>query len=462
MTSLAKSIIYGEKAQIAAAIEQGATVNEIDEYGYTPLIQTAIIDDIEKTQQIINAGADINFTDLTGRSALHWACDNNNLPLAKLLLNKGAQANAYSRAGQPALTMPFLRGHDQMKKLLYKHGAKLSFAQDFVNAKLLGHRYELEGRVDIVSHEPRFIEVELEGFYLEFNLAIVESSLRDFKVNFAGKHLRPYFEKLNIIIDALHNATQLIKYQHYLVKVNEHQENIDKLLDFYPLLIPTVYTGHAISLIAVGQFLIRCDRGEFGRDNGTVIIYQMGQPNRLNKDFIKRILYERQHKSMINEELAHYLELKPIDHLDLPVQISGNCSWANVEAVVPAMMYLMMVQNKENTSEACKKDALQFYQEWVDWDKRRALTFSMQNFRRVNKIRKASKAAMLAAIVYQTYEFDNEDQRRSAEQIFNLFRDYPEYQYVLKSYVEVFQYDRDNPMFYNFMRFIEYFEIDYS
>ena len=181
--SIAKTIIHGSVADVAKELASTATLDEVDEYGYTPLIQTAIVSDVAKTELLLNAGADPNFTDLTGRTALHWAADNNNLELASALLEKGANANAYTRAGQPTLVMPLLKEYEALKKLLYQHGAKLSFAQDFINAKLLGHVFSLTGRVDIVDSDDVFTEVEFEGFYLEFSLALVHTSFSDFKNN---------------------------------------------------------------------------------------------------------------------------------------------------------------------------------------------------------------------------------------------------------------------------------------
>ncbi len=264
--TLAKQIIYGSLNDVANFLKRdGIVLNEVDEYGYTPLIQTAIVNSIPKAKLILEAGAEIDFTDLTGRTALHWAVDNNNLELAELLLDRRANPNAYTRAGQPVLAMPVLRKQDAIKQLLYRYGADLNFAQDFINAKLLGHRFELEGRVDILDNQGTFIEIEFEGFYLEFNLAIIAESLIDFKNNFGGKHLKEFFPSLKVIINNLKNGAELIKYQHYLVEIKEHEKRIDALLNANPLLIPIAYEGHAISFIRYNGWLIRCDRGAYGR-----------------------------------------------------------------------------------------------------------------------------------------------------------------------------------------------------
>jgi len=459
MQTLAQAIIYGTVDDVRRFIEQGENLNELDEYGYTPLVQTGIVNQIDKSKVILQAGADVDFSDLTGRTALHWAVDNHNVELSELLLSHGADANAYTRGSQPVLTMPYLRHHQDTKKLLYKHGASLDFAQDFVNAKLLGHRFELEGRVDIVNHENLFIEVDLEGFFLEFSLALVSSSLRDYKANFTGKHLRPYFNKLDTIITALDTAAELMVYQHYLTDKAQYQQRIDQLLDQFPLLIPTAYAGHAISLINFGNVFIRCDRGAYGRDHGSVIIYQVDNPSYINKDFVKNIIYKRQHKDFIDHGMQKLLKLKPIDELPLSTQISGNCSWANVEAVVPAMMYLLLLREGAGEPSDCKQQAMQVYEDWLAWDKQRALSFAIQKLDRVNPARKASACALLAAIMFQTYDFDNEDDRLSAEVIINKLRD-SDYIKIFKAYKAVFQFVKDDPLYANWQRFMRYFELD--
>ena len=164
--SLAKIIIYGDTGQLAQAVRYAPDqLNLIDEYGYTPLIQAAIVNDAAKAEVLLAAGAEVDMPDLTGRTALFWAADNQNLELCKLLLEHHANPNAYSAGGQPILVMPMMKGAREVTDLLKQHGSKLHFAQDFLNAKLMGHSFELEGRIDIVDTNNTFIEVELEGFY---------------------------------------------------------------------------------------------------------------------------------------------------------------------------------------------------------------------------------------------------------------------------------------------------------
>ncbi len=463
MKTLSDAIIYGTNDLVAQAVSAGATLDEIDNYGYTPIVQCAIVNSVEKAKILLDAGAKVDFDDLTGRTALHWAADNGNVELCKLLLSKGANPNAYTRSSQSVLVMPLLRHNEPIKKLLYQYGAMLPFAQDFINGKLLGHRFELEGRVDVIDYEGAFVEIEFEGFYLEFTIALVLESIMQFKNNFAAKHLKPYFDHFNIIIDALYAASRLIKYQHYMIDVKEHQDEIDRLINRTPLVIPVVYSGHAICFITFGDFLIRCDRGEYGRDNGTVIIFKMSHPQRMTKEFIRSLIYSRQDKRTIDEGLPQHLGLKVVGTMPLSEQISGNCTWANIEAVMPTLLFLLLLQSQRGSKgfdmRKAQQEALEIYDEWLAFDKDRALTFCMQSFYQVNPARKATKAAIVAAVLFQDYNYDSPADRERAEKMIPILT-HPDYVYILKVYVEVFQYDRDNPLFQNLMKFVDYFEID--
>jgi hypothetical protein len=438
MQSISKKIIYGSDDDLVYALQHGPDLNVIDEYGYTPLVQTAIVNSVNKARLLLHAGAQIDFPDLTNRTALNWAASNNNYDLCELLLQNGANPNSYTTAGQCVLVTPLLRKQKRLTDLLFKHGANLDFAEDFINAKLLGHRYELEGRVDIVDTEGTFIEVELEGFYLEFSLEVVASSLMDFRQNFGAKHLRPYFRNLDVIIKSLQGAIQLIKFQHYLIDIEKHKRKIEKLLDYQPLILPVAFTGHAITLVRFWDWLMRCDRGEFGRKHGTTVLYFMNNAFALNKSFMTQLLYKRQYAESVNTALPDVLNLEQIWNLPLSEQRVGNCSWANVEALIPAIMFLLLLDARNGKNpEACEKDAMYFYNEWVEWDKNRALQFCLQTVVEASRARKAAKAALLAAIMFQACDYNSKNDREKVRSMLQIIT-MPEYKYIVESYIEVF------------------------
>ena len=458
--SISKKIIYGSDKELISLLQTEPELNVIDEYGYTPLIQAAIINSASKTKILLNAGAKVDFTDLTGRTALFWAADNDNLELCDLLLKHNANPNAYSSGGQPLLVMPLMKKQQAVKKSLVASGAKLDFAQDFLNAKLIGHSFELEGRVDIVDTKNTFIEVELEGFYLRFTLEIIASSLIDFKKSFGAKKMRKYFTYLDKIINALQTAIELIRLQHYLTDIKQFLDKINSLLDNELIIIPISFGGHAITLIKFKDWFIRCDRGEFGRDHGTVIYYDMQYPTRLTKSFYRELIYKRQYPEYINAGLINYLGLQPKKTLGLPIQKTGNCSWANVEAVIPAITAMLLLEERGNNNQKnCEDEALFFYHEWREWNKTRSLDFCIQSINESGLARKISKAALLASILFQACDYDNQKDRQKSNKILAVLSQ-PDYIQMLKCYAKTFSKEKDNILWKNFYNYLEDVGID--
>lgn len=457
--SLANAIIYGTKEQVEQFIIDGADVNEPDEYGFNPLIESVIMDKADITVLLLEQGAEIDQPDVTGRTALYWAVDNANLPLCKLFLENKAKANAYTHGGQPILVYPLLRKQQAIKKLLYQYHAELGFAQDFINTKLLAHRYQLQGQVDIFTsgnNIKRFVEVDVEGFILEFTLSIVQNSLERYRNNFAARHLRAYFNYLGEIIASFADAAALLKYQRYTINIHEHTQKIDALLNHDLLLIPVAYEGHAVTFIKYGNLLVRCDRGEFSRIEGSVVVYHINHLKAFNNAFIKHLLYTPQTREFIDTGIKEYLNLIPLMRLPLPSQITGNCSWANVEASIPAMLFLLMLQgrNSKYDIQRYRDDALKFYHEWLEWDKDRALEECIDSFQQANKERRASKAALLGSVLVQQCNYDKPKDVTRAEKILPLLT-LPDYQYVLKSYLEIYWKQRHTAIGKNLVQLLD-------
>ncbi len=445
MISLADAIINNQDEYIIRYVHSGIDLNELnelDEYGFTPLIEAAIADNFEIAKVLIENGVNVNLQDMTGGTALHWAAENNNLNLAELLLKKGADPNAYTFAGQPILVIPILRQKNKLKNLLLKNGASLEFAQDFINTKLLGHIFELVGTANIIDPKNNFVELDFEGFYLEFSLAIIAESLAQFKNHFAARDLRRYNQQLQIIVDVIYRAASLIKYQQYRTDIKKFHNQIDQLITQEPLIIPVGYEGHAITFIKAGSIFIKCDRREESRLYDNVVFYHINQPQRMSIEFIKHLIYEKQSSHFINTELQNYLELQPLTEIKVAAQISGNCSWANVEATIPALFFLLFsgVQDFQQNMSRYKNMALTVFNRWREWNKTRTLSFCIQSFKTADSIRKVCKAEILGAILFQTCQLDNPLERTRVEEILEILT-LPEYEYILKNYIQTYVYE---------------------
>ena len=464
MMSLAHAIIYGSVEQVAQIAGSYDSLEYIDEYGYNPLVQAAIMDDPEKLRILLSLGADPNYPDLTGRTALSWVVDNNHLDMAKQLLEQGADANHYTTAAEPLLTMPLLRQQTQMKQLLLAHGANREFAQDYINAKLLGHRFELKGHVDIFNPDKNeLVEVEYDGFYPEFTLMVIHQSLRQFIRHFAARNLRDYFPYIEKILSVIHDAGQLAKFQQYNTNLEQHKRQINSILRKEVILIPLSFVGHAITLIQRGPILIRCDRGEYGRKHGSVIVYSVGCPQELTPEFYQSYLYQQNSLEKINQALTVTLQLKPIATIELPVQTMGNCSWANIEAAVPALLFLYIWQNSRRDTviniPAYAEQALTIYYAWLRWDQDRALEREIYALKSAETARSMTKAALLAAVLFQQVDYQEDRDLARAEQILNAISG-DEFAYILKFYQEKFVGQRQTRLGKNLIDLLEHHGID--
>ncbi len=433
--SISDTIIYGTLKELAFALKQQPELNFIDEYGFTPLIQAAIMNDTDKGELLLDHGAQANLRDLTGGSALHWAAENNNVPFSRLLLENKADPNGYTLGGEPVLVKPVLRRHRNLRKVLTDAGASMDFVFDYINAKLLGHRFELKGYVDIVDPERRFVEVDFEGYILEFTIGVILNSLQDYLSNFSARHLKHFSDLIKKIIDAFGIAAQLIRFQQYRVDLSANSATINALLDQDILIIPVAYEGHAISFVKYGNLLAKCDRSQNDLFIDNVVIFQITRPHVLTKEFIKKLMYKRQTKQFVDVELPALLGLKRVNKLVIGSQISGNCSWANIESCVAVIWFLL-------TDDALQ--ALSFYYQWLEWDKERALQFCLQSVEDANPARRASKLAILAAILFQRCSAEVQTDIDRARKIVPLLKK-PGYEYILKSYIEVYCHSNPTP-----------------
>jgi hypothetical protein len=443
--NLTEAIIKQDKKKAFEFIESGQHLNEIDIHGFTPLIEAAIVNDLDIAKKLIAHGANPTKRDLTGGTALHWAVENNNLALCELLLENGADPNAYGKSGQPILVQPLLRRQQDLKELLYRYSADLKFAQDYISIKLIGHRFELVGRVDLVDHKNTFIEVDFEGFILEFTLSVMLESLVQLKNNFAGRILRPYFDDLEDVIQAFVVACELNRYQQYQANrhIDQYMYRLEVLCQQSPcLILPVGYEGHAITFVKCGNLLAKCDRGANSLNHPSVEIFHIGKLHQFNATFLKHLLYKRQNRYFVTDGIVSLLDLKPIATLNLPSQLTGNCSWANVEAAIPALILMRWLKENQNTHshdlKHHKKKALYVYRRWLEWDKDWALHNCVENFYDATPSRKASRAAVLAAVLAQTCRYTDPEDITRANKILAVLAT-SEYKYVLESYLKTYK-----------------------
>lgn len=412
----------------------GESLDDIDEYGFTPLIECAITRQPDIAEVLLKHEININKSDVTGRTPLHWAADNNDLDMVRLLLKHGANPNAYTRSGMPVLVYPVLRAQESLKHLLYQHGAKLDFALDFINGKLIGHRFELKGDVDIVTAEGEFIELDYEGFILEFTVAIVKDSIRRFTSSYSTRHLRAFFPYLHLIMDGLSVAADLLKLQQHPLFTEKELKKVEELMQSPLLILPAASRGHALGFIRYKNWWAKIDRGENSLKEGSVNVYQITNPSAITPHFLQEFLFRKQSRRYFQQDINKKLGLVPLFKLPISSQIAGNCSWANIQAIIPVAFLLQQLDDQQ-LDENLINEALSLYDYWVEWDKDRALDECVHRFYLANSFRKQSFASILGAVLFQACDYSQPTHLRRAEKILTILT-LPEYYYILQSYLE--------------------------
>ncbi len=455
MYTLSDAILSDNINNVRSFLSHGVEINQIDEYGFTPLTEAAIVENIEISKLLLEHGANPNLQGDTGTTPLHWAAENNNKELCKLLIDHGANPNAYNFSGMPVLVMPSLRHQDPLRRYLIESGADPLFSQDYINTKLLGHIFELVGHATIVNPKNKLVEVDFEGFFLEVTLGIIYDTLTQFHGHFAGRQIRRYAGLATLIANIIKNAEQLMQYQQYRVDIRKHMKTIDALIQHEPLLIPVAYEGHAIAFIRLGDIWAKCDRREDSRTFDHIMFYRIGNIDRLTPDFIKSMIYVSQSDTFINEELNNYLGLTPITELKIEAQVSGNCSWANVEAAIPSLFFLLLSHvDSDGSMEKRKSQALQFFHSWREWNRKRALDFCIQRFHEGDAIRKACNAEILAAILFQRCNINDTADTQRIESILGVLLN-SRYDYLLRNYLHTYYFQRpteDGRHFYELLK----------
>lgn len=85
---LIKAIWRGDLSKVQSLLLAGASPDEPDASGWTPLMQAAEVGSLEIVGQLLQAGADINRKGLDGQTCLHIAVD---AAIDEVSQNNGAQ-----------------------------------------------------------------------------------------------------------------------------------------------------------------------------------------------------------------------------------------------------------------------------------------------------------------------------------------------------------------------------------
>ncbi len=115
---------YGRQPGMASLLAAGADVDARSFVGFRPLHWWAIWSgDAAVFEALLAAGADLHARDGLGFTPLHEAAEESNLASVKALLDAGADVNARNGGGGGPILMAAYRGQDEVVELLLAAGA---------------------------------------------------------------------------------------------------------------------------------------------------------------------------------------------------------------------------------------------------------------------------------------------------------------------------------------------------
>jgi hypothetical protein len=235
-------------------------------------------------------------------------------------------------------------------------------------------------------------------------------------------------------MDAFGLASQLLQLQHHVNLSKEDLENLESWIHSPLLILPAASRGHAMCFVRYHNWWAKIDRGENSLKEGSVNIYEITRPEAFTVSFLRDFLYKKQSRNYFHAQINQKLGLNPIAQIPISSQITGNCSWANIQAAVPTAFAL---QGLYQTGQLDSPHALEVYDNWVEWDKDRALDECVHRFYLANPLRKASLASMLGAVLFQACDYGKVHHVKRAEKIMTILA-LPEYYYILKSYLDIY------------------------
>lgn len=123
--SLSEEAECGTPESLTEWLRQGSDPNEIDAYGYTPLVNCSIRGCIKSAKILINNGADVNMKAIHGYCPLHAAAQNGYAELAELLIDSGADTEVKNDDGDTPLMLAIRSEHTAVVDLLCKRGCNM-------------------------------------------------------------------------------------------------------------------------------------------------------------------------------------------------------------------------------------------------------------------------------------------------------------------------------------------------
>lgn len=254
--------------------------------------------------------------------------------------------------------------------------------------KKMGHVFALNNtlhfsaqKVEEFRHLPDFSEgsVKLEGSYKDDMFVQVVYSAEQFLDSpLAGDRFTSDEKK------RMNRALREGLEHHYTPQTKD--QVIDRCLESYqagrPVVIPTGWRGHAISVVIDGDHLVITNRGDRAHANANSRVYKINDPASINKETLAKILVDDDRtekggvvrKQFFSEGIEQALGLTKVFEIKKKDQTVGNCGYTNNKGAFQALMFLQEYRkNQEAGYKAAQNTTKSLYRKWSLQDRCEAL-----------------------------------------------------------------------------------------
>jgi len=124
--TLAEEVESGDETSVGSWIQDGCNPNEVDSYGYTPLINAAANGRINALVELLKNSADVNMTGPFGYTALHASAQNGHREIVSLLLaTNRCDINVQNEDGDTPMHLALAANRIEIVFLLLRHGSNV-------------------------------------------------------------------------------------------------------------------------------------------------------------------------------------------------------------------------------------------------------------------------------------------------------------------------------------------------
>lgn len=305
-------------------VRNGAEVNN---WANPPLLRAVREGKIDCVRYLLQHGANPS---PGGNSALCLAAELPTPEIAELLVQNGASINKKNLDGRRPLAHAILKGSQPLIQRLLQHGADAGSAQSCLNLKAANLIWTL-GCGDITEHASLFLEYCTRFFQ---------------SPSFSPDGSPP----IPLSEDELVTIQETL--QHMISSdLPLNQETVHRFKEGRPtLLLKTVMNGHhMISLLIHKNRLMICNRGT-GATFHTIEVYNI-RADLADESFLKflTICKELLHLHFCLDEVFPKLT---DDGINQKLQKVGNCTWANAESGLLALLYSVFLEKGTSPKES--------------------------------------------------------------------------------------------------------------